>query len=69
MEKLVKDGLVRTIGKYQQQTAYNLHFNGIVLGVSNFTIPMLEDLMSKCEIPPAMNQVLSCSTIIVCSIQ
>ncbi|KAL1926355.1 hypothetical protein VTP01DRAFT_5876 [Rhizomucor pusillus] len=39
MEKLVKDGLVRTIG------------------VSNFTIPMLEDLMSKCEIPPAMNQI------------
>ncbi|KAK4518428.1 uncharacterized protein ATC70_008645 [Mucor velutinosus] len=27
------------------------------IGVSNFTIPMLEDLLSKCEIPPAMNQV------------
>ncbi|KAL0074032.1 NADP-dependent oxidoreductase domain-containing protein [Phycomyces blakesleeanus] len=39
MEKLVKDGLVRSIG------------------VSNFTIPMLEDLLSKCEIPPAINQV------------
>jgi diketogulonate reductase-like aldo/keto reductase len=39
MEKLVKEGLVRSIG------------------VSNFTIPMLEDLLSKCEIPPAVNQV------------
>lgn len=27
------------------------------IGVSNFTIPMLEDLLSKCEIPPAVNQV------------
>ncbi|KAF1805873.1 NADP-dependent oxidoreductase domain-containing protein [Mucor lusitanicus] len=27
------------------------------IGVSNFTIPMLEDLLSKCEIPPATNQV------------
>lgn len=27
------------------------------IGVSNFTIPMLEDLLSQCEIPPAMNQV------------
>ncbi|KAL0141284.1 NADP-dependent oxidoreductase domain-containing protein [Mucor lusitanicus] len=26
------------------------------IGVSNFTIPMLEDLLSKCEIPPATNQ-------------
>lgn len=27
------------------------------IGVSNFTIPMLEDLLSKCSIPPAVNQV------------
>ncbi|KAI8061873.1 NADP-dependent oxidoreductase domain-containing protein [Gilbertella persicaria] len=27
------------------------------IGVSNFTIPMLEELLSKCEIPPAVNQV------------
>ncbi|KAI7905138.1 NADP-dependent oxidoreductase domain-containing protein [Cokeromyces recurvatus] len=27
------------------------------IGVSNFTIPMLEDLLSKCDIPPAVNQV------------
>ncbi|KAI8374111.1 NADP-dependent oxidoreductase domain-containing protein [Radiomyces spectabilis] len=27
------------------------------IGVSNFTIPMLEDLLRKCEIPPAVNQV------------
>ncbi|KAG0744374.1 hypothetical protein G6F57_004797 [Rhizopus arrhizus] len=27
------------------------------IGVSNFTIPMLEDLLSQCEIPPAVNQV------------
>ncbi|KAI7849953.1 NADP-dependent oxidoreductase domain-containing protein [Circinella umbellata] len=39
MEKLVKDGLVRSIG------------------VANFTIEMLEELMSKAEIPPAMNQI------------
>ena len=26
-------------------------------GVSNFTIEMLEELISKAEIPPAMNQV------------
>ncbi|KAI8880726.1 Aldo/keto reductase [Backusella circina FSU 941] len=35
MEKLVKDGVARSIG------------------VSNFTIPMLEKLVSECEIPPA----------------
>lgn len=39
MEKLVKDGVARSIG------------------VSNFTIPMLEKLLSECEIPPAVNQV------------
>lgn len=27
------------------------------IGVSNFTIPMLEELLSKAEIPPVMNQV------------
>ncbi|KAI8879724.1 Aldo/keto reductase [Backusella circina FSU 941] len=27
------------------------------IGVSNFTIPMLEKLLSECEIPPAVNQV------------
>lgn len=27
------------------------------IGVSNFTIPMLEDLLKQCEIPPAVNQV------------
>ncbi|CEJ01897.1 hypothetical protein RMCBS344292_15918 [Rhizopus microsporus] len=27
------------------------------IGVSNFTIPMLEELLSQCEIPPAVNQV------------
>ncbi|CAO3635207.1 unnamed protein product [Mucor hiemalis] len=27
------------------------------IGVSNFTIPMLEDLLSKCSIPPAVLQV------------
>ncbi|GAA5803937.1 NADP-dependent oxidoreductase domain-containing protein [Helicostylum pulchrum] len=27
------------------------------IGVSNFTIAMLEDLLSKCSIPPAVNQV------------
>ncbi|KAG1472493.1 hypothetical protein G6F56_001504 [Rhizopus delemar] len=27
------------------------------IGVSNFTIPMLQDLLSKCEIPPAVNQI------------
>ncbi|KAI7869910.1 NADP-dependent oxidoreductase domain-containing protein [Spinellus fusiger] len=27
------------------------------IGVSNFSIPMLEDLLSQCEIPPAINQV------------
>lgn len=27
------------------------------IGVSNFTVPMLEDLLNKCEIPPAVNQV------------
>ncbi len=27
------------------------------IGVSNFTIPMLEDLLSKCSIPPAILQV------------
>lgn len=27
------------------------------IGVSNFTIPMLEDLLSKCSIPPAVNQI------------
>jgi diketogulonate reductase-like aldo/keto reductase len=39
MEKLVKDGVVRSIG------------------VSNFTIPMLEELLSQCEISPAVNQI------------
>jgi diketogulonate reductase-like aldo/keto reductase len=39
MEKLVKDGVTRSIG------------------VSNFTIPMLEELLSQCEIPPAVNQI------------
>ncbi|KAI8879619.1 Aldo/keto reductase [Backusella circina FSU 941] len=39
MEKLVKAGVVRSIG------------------VSNFTIPMLEELLSQCEIPPAVNQI------------
>ena len=29
----------------------------IIIGVANFTIEMLEELMSKAEIPPAMNQV------------
>ncbi|KAI8061021.1 NADP-dependent oxidoreductase domain-containing protein [Gongronella butleri] len=27
------------------------------IGVSNFTIPLLEDLLAKCSIPPAVNQV------------
>jgi diketogulonate reductase-like aldo/keto reductase len=27
------------------------------IGVSNFTVPMLEKLLSECEIPPAVNQV------------
>lgn len=27
------------------------------IGVSNFTVSMLEDLLSQCEIPPAVNQV------------
>ncbi|KAI8879618.1 Aldo/keto reductase [Backusella circina FSU 941] len=27
------------------------------IGVSNFTIPMLEELLSQCEIPPAVNQI------------
>ncbi|KAI8371892.1 NADP-dependent oxidoreductase domain-containing protein [Blakeslea trispora] len=27
------------------------------IGVSNFTIPMLEDLLKQCEIPPAVNQI------------
>ncbi|OBZ84280.1 Aldehyde reductase 1 [Choanephora cucurbitarum] len=27
------------------------------IGVSNFTIPMLEDLLRQCEIPPAVNQI------------
>ncbi|KAI9261056.1 NADP-dependent oxidoreductase domain-containing protein [Sporodiniella umbellata] len=27
------------------------------IGVSNFTIPMLKDLLAQCEIPPAVNQV------------
>ncbi|KAI8882102.1 Aldo/keto reductase [Backusella circina FSU 941] len=39
MEKLVKDGVVRSIG------------------ASNFTIPMLQDILDHCEIPPAVNQI------------
>ncbi|CAO3653594.1 unnamed protein product [Cunninghamella echinulata] len=39
MEKLVDEGLVKTIG------------------VSNFTIPMLEDLLKQARIPPAVNEV------------
>ncbi|CAO3649752.1 unnamed protein product [Cunninghamella blakesleeana] len=39
MEKLVDEGLVKTIG------------------VSNFTIPMLEELLKDARIPPAVNEV------------
>lgn len=39
MEKLVKKGLVKSIG------------------VANFTVPMLMDLLTYAKIPPAMNQI------------
>ena len=60
MEKLVKDGLVHSIGKSSPVTLQNSRANFFICvwkGVSNFTIPMLEELLEKAEIPPAMNQV------------
>lgn len=62
MEQLVKDGLVRSIGNvstYIFSGDVSLTDKLIYLGVSNFTIPMLEELLKQAEIPPAMNQVIN----------
>lgn len=59
MEQLVKDGLVKSIGKRASRNGTGSICNLLlfVTGVSNFTIPMLEELLANCEIPPAVNQV------------
>lgn len=71
MEQLVKDGRAKAIGKTNGLAVYSdlliisyLYFSS---GVSNFTIPMLEELLSKCEIIPAVNQV-SCANVFVINV-
>jgi predicted oxidoreductase len=54
MEKLLETGKVKvkqTFGVMHHQ----LHTKA--LGVSNFTIPQLEDLLNNCKYPPAVLQV------------
>lgn len=57
MEQLVEDGLVKSIGKVYHVYTQKEKLITPLLGVSNFTIPMLEELLKHCKIKPVVNQV------------